>query len=517
MLRNLPLTARLSLIFFAFTMVNIILFWLATGSNQMRLLAENASLKMHRTILTFGQDLQTMVKAAPLRQRAEFYRTPAAAGLMTEILQANKDRSGATLTEYDVVSSANKLYLSWPNATDRTELSAAEMQNVIKTLRLREFNNEPFYSFADVLNYRLTVYMPFVNDRGQDLLVRAVFTLESMRSELKRLMRVGVSIVAILLLIQIALGLLLYRLIVRPVKDLEAASKITGQGEYHQIEGYGARTDEIGTLIGTFNKMSTDIRDQKETIRKNFDEIRIRDEQMQHELMIAQHIQKSIFPHGDSPHASAIEFRPLFAVSGDFYDVYRFADGSAGYLLCDASGHGVPAALLTMMAKSAFANFVQLHDDPAQVMHLVNEHLAASLEMTGQYLTAFYVRVYEDRIEYCNATHPEPVLLLKEGEEPMRLKSNGFYVGMLTEPPFPFESAKISTTRGAKLFVFTDGITEARNPAGELYGSNRVADTIRGLASAGAPVARDALMADLASFCSTTAPEDDLTLLVIEV
>ena len=85
MLRNLPLTARLSLIFFAFTMVNIILFWLATGSNQMRLLAENASLRMHRTILSFGQDLQTMAKAGGLRQRAEFYRTPAAANLMTEI------------------------------------------------------------------------------------------------------------------------------------------------------------------------------------------------------------------------------------------------------------------------------------------------------------------------------------------------------------------------------------------------------------------------------------------------
>lgn len=517
MLRNLPLTARLSLIFFAFTMVNIVLFWLATGSNQMRLLAENASLKMHRTILNFGQDLQTMVKSAPLRQRAEFYRTPAASGIMTEILQTGKDRSGATLTEYEVVSSTNQIYLSWPKAAERAELSAAEMQNVIKTLRLREFNNEPFYSFPDVLNYRLTVYLPFVSDRGQELLVRAVFTLESMRSELGRLMRVGISIVLILLLIQVALGVLLYRLIVRPVKDLEAASKTTGRGEYYQIEGYGARTDEIGTLIGTFNKMSTDIRDQKETIRKNFDEIRVRDEQMQHELMIAQHIQKSIFPHAESPHTTAIEFRPLFAVSGDFYDVYRFADGSAGYLVCDASGHGVPAALLTMMAKSAFANFVQLHEDPAKVMHLVNESLAASLEMTGQYLTAFYVRVYRDRIEYCNATHPEPVLLTKSDPEPRRLKSNGFYIGMLAEPPFAFESVTLATDRGSKLFIFTDGITEARNPAGELYGTQRVADIIRRQTEADATAARDALIHDLASFCGTAAAEDDLTLIVIEV
>lgn len=86
--------------------------------------------------------------------------------------------------------------------------------------------------------------------------------------------------------------------------------------------------------------MLTDLRYEKETIRKSYAEIQSRDEQMQHELMIAQHIQKSIFPRGENPHATAIEFRPLFAVSGDFYDVYRFADGSAGYLVCDASGHG---------------------------------------------------------------------------------------------------------------------------------------------------------------------------------
>lgn len=517
MLRNLPLTARLSLIFFAFTMVNIILFWLATGSNQMRLLAENASLRMHRTILSFGQDLQTMAKAGGLRQRAEFYRTPAAANLMTEILQTGKDRSGATLTEYDVVSSLNQVYLSWPKANDRNELSAAEMQNVIKTLRLREFNNEPFYSFPDVLNYRLTVYIPFVNDRGQDLLVRAVFTLESMRAELGRLMRVGISIVVILLLIQVALGLFLYRLVVRPLKDLETASKITGKGNYHQIGGYQTRKDEIGTLIGTFNKMSTDLRDQKETIRKSYAEIQSRDEQMQHELMIAQHIQKSIFPRGENPHATAIEFRPLFAVSGDFYDVYRFADGSAGYLVCDASGHGVPAALLTMMAKSAFANFVQLHNDPGKVMQLVNEHLAASLEMTGQYLTAFYVRVYADRIEYCNATHPEPILLQAGSDEPLPLKSNGFYIGMLGEPPFAFESAQLPVAPGSKLFIFTDGITEARNAGGELYGTQRITETVRRLAAANASSARDQLLEDLAVFCGNTPAEDDLTLLVIEV
>lgn len=517
MLRHLSLTARLSLLFLLFTMANVVLFWLAVGSNQMRLLAENASLKMHRTIVGIEQKLVLATATNPLRRRGEFYRTAAAENLLAEIFREQAKPVPEGLVEYSVVSGSNAVLFAWPNKAATSELAPEEVQNIIKSTRLREFNNEPFYSAPDVLNYRLAVYLPFASDRGQYLILRVVFALDDMRVELARLLRLGIAVVVLMLIVQAALGFFLYRLVVRPLRELKIASQITGRGEFYQIPGYEKRSDEIGTLVAAFNTMSADIRDQKETIRQNFEEIRRRDEMMQHELMIAQHIQKSIFPRGEYPHPVSLQYQPLYAVSGDFYDVYQFDDGSAGYLVCDASGHGVPAALLTMMAKSAFANFARQFAEPGAVVQAANRHLAESLEMTGQYLTAFYVRVGAGKISYCNATHPEPLVVTPGSSEPMALKSNGFYVGMLAEAPFDFQTATLEIPPGSKLVIVSDGITEARNPAGELYSMVRLKTVVAQHAAADVESLRKSILADLESFAEGHPPEDDATLLVIEV
>lgn len=517
MFRNLSLTAKLSLLFFFFTLINVVLFWLAIGSNQMRLLAEKSSLQMHRTIVGVEQKLVVLTQTNALRRKAEFYRSPAAVDLLTEVFRESNKAMPEALKEFNVVSGSNTVYLNWPPEVKLRELSPEEMQNIVKTLRLREFSNEPFYSFPDVLNYRLTVYLPFLNDRGQDLLLRAVFSLDGMKTELSRLLRLGGAIVVLLLLVQTALGFFLYRLIVRPLRELKIASQVTGRGELHHIPGYEKRHDEVGTLVATFNKMSADIQEQKETIRKNYEEIKNRDEMMQHELMIAQHIQKSIFPKGDYPHKAALEYKPLYAVSGDFYDVYTFDDGSTGYLVCDASGHGVPAALLTMMAKSAFATFARQLREPGAIMQAASKHLADSLEMTGQYLTAFFVRVSPGKIEYCNATHPEPIVLPSTGAEPVSLKSNGFYVGMLADAPFEFQTGTLATEPGTKLLIYSDGITEARNTAGELYGTARMKASAAKHRALDVAALRDAILADLREFAAGAKAEDDVTLLILEV
>lgn len=515
MFRNLSLIARLSLIFFAFTLINVLLFWLATGSNQMRLIAEKASLEMHRTIVGVEQKLTQIARDNALLQKVETYKTPAGKNAILPAFYEKADKAPPELLSFHIISGTGAVLSAWPEGVNLRELAPEDLQNIVKTLRLREFNNEPFFAVPDVLAYTLSVYIPFANDHGQDLLLRAVFSMQSMKTELSRLMRLGASIVVLLLLLQFALGFFLYRLIVRPLVRLRVASEITGRGDFYQLPGYEKRRDEIGSLVGAFNKMSADIRDQKETIRQNFEEIRSRDETMQHELMIAQHIQKSIFPRAGFPHASAMEYRPLYAVSGDFYDVYNFADGSTGYLVCDASGHGVPAALLTMMAKSAFSSFANPENAAGKILAAVNKHMAESLEMTGQYLTAFYFHVAHGKLQYCNATHPEPIIVDVDGNV-SRLKSNGFYVGMLAEAPFEFESGEIAVKKGVKIVVYTDGITEARNPDGAQYGTERLTDVVARNKLSTALEIRTAILADLADFAGTAKPDDDLTLLVLE-
>lgn len=515
MFRNLSLIARLSLIFFAFTLINVLLFWLATGSNQMRLIAEKASLEMHRTIVGVEQRLMQITRANAALQRADAYKDAPGRSALLPVFHGKKETIPPELQSFNIISGTGAVLTGWPESNKLRELPPEELQNIVKTLRLREFNNEPFFAVPDVLAYTLSVYVPFANDRGQDLLLRAVFSMQSMKTELSRLMRLGASIVVLLLLLQFALGFFLYRLIVRPLIRLRVASEITGRGDFYQLPGYEKRHDEIGTLVSAFNKMSADIRDQKETIRKNFEEIRSRDETMQHELMIAQHIQKSIFPRADFPHANAMEYRPLYAVSGDFYDVYNFGDGSTGYLVCDASGHGVPAALLTMMAKSAFSSFARPEKTAGEIMAAVNKHMAESLEMTGQYLTAFYFQLSPGKMQYCNATHPEPIIIDAEGSV-NRLKSNGFYVGMMADTPFEFETGEIAVKKGMKIVIYTDGITEAKNPESAQFGTERLTDIVARNKLGSAAEIRAAILAELAQFAETAKPDDDLTLLVLE-
>jgi hypothetical protein len=229
MFKNLSLTARLSLIFFAFTLINILLFWLATGSNQMRLIAERASLEMHRNIMAIEGRLQAAVRGDVTKQRADFYATPAANNFILAAFKNTRGENPPELIEFCVVTNSNAVLLNWPDTLKRTELNPDEVQNLIKTLRLREFSSETFFSAPDVMAYRLTVYVPFLNDRGQDLILRFVFSMENMRAELGRLLRLGASIVVLLLLLQVGLGFFLYRLIVRPLKALRVASQITGR------------------------------------------------------------------------------------------------------------------------------------------------------------------------------------------------------------------------------------------------------------------------------------------------
>ncbi|HRP68627.1 MAG TPA: SpoIIE family protein phosphatase [Turneriella sp.] len=512
MLRNMSLIGRLSLSFFAFTLVNLLLFWLATGSNQMRLIAEKSSLEMYRTLMNIETKLTQSVRENKEMQTADFYRTEKSAEVLLNTLKNSQKGNAHTLVAFTVVANDNTVYRSWPQKDAQKELSPAELQDLIKTLRLREFNNEPFYSTPNVLQYELTVYIPFLNENGRDIILRAVFSMESMRQELANLFRLGVAIVLLLLLIQAGLGFILYRFIVRPLIKLRAASEVIGRGENVQVKGYEKRGDEIGTLVKTFNQMVSDIQEQKSTIRKNLEEIQARDDMMQHELMIAKQIQKSIFPKGEYPHPIAIEYKPLLAVSGDFYDVYRFPDGSAGYLICDASGHGVPAALLTMLAKAAFSSAAEHIQDPGALMTQVNRQFAESLDLTGQYLTAFFMRVTEKEIQYCNATHPEPLLVTTTTQ---RLKANGFYVGMMVDTPFPFETVVIPRVPQTKLVLYTDGITEARNNEGELFGTDKLAAIIETNKDKSADAIKEIILAEVSAFTNGVAIDDDLTLMVL--
>ncbi len=255
------------------------------------------------------------------------------------------------------------------------------------------------------------------------------------------------------------------------------------------------------------------------------------EERLLRDLQLARKVQESIIPtHDRLPASQQLSFGSFYlaleSVGGDLYDVLEIDEHRFAFLIADVSGHGVPAALLTMMAKAIFARAVAAHPtDPAAVMRAVNRDMYSFIGDLRYYLTACYclLDVSTGELKYCSAGH-HPALVDRPGEigdrpgSSQRLieldSASTFFIGV--EPDFPYESGVFQLEPGDRLLLFTDGMIEGRNQAGELYGQERFEQQIIQNRGVDASAVVRSLIADLESYLSDTEPEDDRAILCID-
>ncbi|MCR9143218.1 MAG: serine/threonine-protein phosphatase [bacterium] len=247
------------------------------------------------------------------------------------------------------------------------------------------------------------------------------------------------------------------------------------------------------------------------------------EDHLMRDLQLARKVQESIIPTYDRlPASRELSFGSFYlaleSVGGDLYDVLPLSENRFAFLIADVSGHGVPAALLTTMAKAIFAKAVAAHPDhPEEVCRSLNRDMYSFIGDLRHYLTAYYclLDVNTGKLEYCNAGH-HPALLFRPGESAVRELDTGasFFIGV--EPDFAFERGEIQLEPGDRLFLFTDGMIEGRDASGEIYGPERFENFI--VSNAGLPAGElvRALIADLEGFLGGTTPEDDRAILCID-
>jgi serine phosphatase RsbU (regulator of sigma subunit) len=236
---------------------------------------------------------------------------------------------------------------------------------------------------------------------------------------------------------------------------------------------------------------------------------------LESELASARTFQRSLLPAPSARVGSlsvAWHYEPCSELGGDFVDHALDEEGRLAFAVADVSGHGVSAAMLTSVVKSAFQAARADGFHPQAVVRRV----AASMQPFdhGRFATLFSARLdpRDGSLEYVNAGHPPPLLLPTPGSrgeiEPVPL------TGPLVSPAFPevdWELGRRTLHPGARLVVVTDGLLEARGPEG-LYGEARLIDQIARSRRAGDELLAE-IVAGVSAFVAGRPLDDDLTLL----
>jgi sigma-B regulation protein RsbU (phosphoserine phosphatase) len=242
---------------------------------------------------------------------------------------------------------------------------------------------------------------------------------------------------------------------------------------------------------------------------------RRRDHKHQREFEEARLIQRGLLPTRVPQIAGidvAVSWQPADGVGGDCFDTLAFTTG-LGVSIADIAGKGLPAALLMSNLQAAVRAFAQESAAPSSICGSVNRLLCRNMA-SGRFATFFYGRIDAGRrIVFSNAGHNPPLLVRNDGSV-ARLTDGGMVLGVF--PDNAYEQSELALTSGDRLLFYTDGITEARNPAGEEYEEEKLTATACAYRALPVEAMKDAVLADVNGFTGGQF-EDDATLIVVGI
>lgn len=246
-------------------------------------------------------------------------------------------------------------------------------------------------------------------------------------------------------------------------------------------------------------------------------ELSRKDAELDQELQFASHIQVGIFPEPAAvhePYTFHSTVLPLGRVSGDYCDIV-LREGATFAIVADASGHGIPAALLTMAAKNVFSNLLTAETSPEQAFVDGNQEILKMIK-TPDFMTAFMAKLYPTgRVEFSNAAHPPAIWQTNAGEIKM-LDTSGFILGGLSDVDALYAKDNIQLSPGDRLFLYTDGIIESFNRDKKFYGMERLGKTLAETRSIPLAKVVPHMFSDLVTFSDGVPFHDDITMMVIE-
>ena len=359
-------------------------------------------------------------------------------------------------------------------------------------------------------DYHNKKYVPYVKTLDNEMILIVNIPKHEMYSVLYRnVLILLVGLLMVTLFISLLLYMVLKRNINTPIEKLSDIANRISQGDL-EAEIKIEKPKEFAKLADTFHKMTTDIK----SITKER-------ERIESELTLAKAIQASSLPNVFPPYPDNNEFdifadmEPAKEVGGDFYDFYFIDETHFMFLIADVSGKGIPAALFMMTVKTLINYIAQSGYSPKQMIEKINKKIYKNNKQ-GFFVTmlAGIVDVKTGDIAYVNCGHNPP--LVKHGKDPFKfvdLKPN-IVLGAFESADFNINTAKLSP--GDTVILYTDGITEAVDSAGELYGEERLLTAINNQNYLNTKDMLQYIKQDTYKFTKEMPQSDDMTMLIFK-
>ena len=244
-------------------------------------------------------------------------------------------------------------------------------------------------------------------------------------------------------------------------------------------------------------------------------------ERLKRELLVAQQIQQRLLP-SNIPQPPGYQLAgtnwPCDETSGDYYDVIAIGDGRIALVVGDVSGHGLGPALIMASTRALLHSSLVANPDPVHVIRAVNAYLERDIPDNS--FMSFFLGILDPEtraFQYVSAGHNPPLLRNADGSLEQLIRT-GPVLGVIADAIYTV-SAPRTLEPGSALMLYTDGIYEAHDPKGRMYGEDRLCASFERHAAAGAAAGAlmERVLEDLTTFVGDQPLDDDVTCLVLRV
>ncbi|MGA2252199.1 SpoIIE family protein phosphatase [Terracidiphilus sp.] len=245
--------------------------------------------------------------------------------------------------------------------------------------------------------------------------------------------------------------------------------------------------------------------------------VRRQEQQLERDIAMAREVQLRLLPSAPPTHTNAelaVRFLPARSIGGDLYDFLDYGPNQSAIVLGDVSGKAAPAALFSALVSGIMRSESTLHPDPARMLAILNDALQVR-KLDSQYVVMLFALWNDENrtLQVANSGAVQPIFC--RGGKSTVVRAEGFPLGMF--PDVSYEEFTLATQPGDALLFASDGITDAENSQGEMYGDERLSSMLCANRKRSAAAIAEAIMSDVTHFQGGHDRFDDETIIVLRV